>query len=128
MASAIHGVSGPVATGPLDIPIACSLSAADQRARGEEVAALFGHAVGMQELSDGYGFSFPAETSRAQDLLDFVVFERACCPFFTFDLTFPAPHEVVWLRVRGGEGVKDFVRDTLVPRLTVDPDQQEATQ
>src|SRR5262245_42905316 len=96
-----------------DLPVACNLSAAEQRARGEDlVAPLFARAENLYELPNGYRFTFPAEADCVHDLLAFILSERACCPFFTFELTFPSPHQVVWLTLRGGEGVKEFVAGT----------------
>jgi hypothetical protein len=118
MASDVPSVTDPTATASADLPIACSLTDADQRARGDAVAALFRHIVRTRELPDGYIFAFPPEGSRAQELLDFVFFERACCPFLTFEVMFPSPHEVVWLRLRGGAGVKEFVRASFASRAT----------
>lgn len=93
-----------------DIPIACTLSAAELQARGEDVVApLVARAERLDELPDGYRFVFPAGADGARDLLEFVLSERDCCPFFTFELTFASPHQSVWLTLRGGEGVKAFI-------------------
>lgn len=93
-----------------DLPVACTLSAAELRERGEDVVApLFSRAQRMEETPDGYCFAFPAQAEGVHDLLEFILSERACCPFFTFELSFPSPHESVWLTLRGGEGVKEFV-------------------
>jgi len=93
-----------------DSPVACTLSAADLRARGEDVVGpLFARAQRLQETPDGYRFAFPAEADGVRDLLEFILSERECCPCFTFEVTFPSPHQVVWLTLRGGEGVKEFV-------------------
>ena len=96
------------------LPVACSLSAAELRARGVENAELFARAQSVVELSDGYRFTFPAGGEQARDLLTFVQAEAACCPFFTFELAFPSPHERVWLHMRGGEDVKEFVRGSFL--------------
>jgi hypothetical protein len=93
-----------------DLPLACTLSAAELRERGEDVVApLFARAHRLQETPDGYRFTFPAEAESVRDLLEFILSERDCCPFFTFELSFPSPHESVWLTLRGGDGVKEFV-------------------
>jgi hypothetical protein len=93
-----------------DLPVACTLSAAELRERGADVVApLFARAQRLQETPDGYCFAFPAEAGGVRDLLEFILSERDCCPFFTFELAFPSPHESVWLTLRGGEGVKEFV-------------------
>jgi hypothetical protein len=131
MATDIPVDADPVVNESPDLPIACSLSADELRARGDEVAGLFGHVARVQELPDGYAFAFAGDASRAHDLLDFVVAERACCPFFTFDLTFPSPHELVWLQLRGGAGVKDFVREAAlakVPAGVAQPGQSQAAR
>ena len=93
-----------------NLPVACTLSAAELRERGDEVVApLFARARRMEETPDGYRFAFPAEAEGVRDMLEFILSERVCCPFFTFELGFPSPHESVWLTLRGGEGVKEFV-------------------
>ena len=93
-----------------NLPLACTLSAAELRERGEDVVApLFARAQRMQETPDGYCFAFPAEAEGVRDLLEFILSERDCCPFFTFELNFPSPHELVWLTLRGGESVKEFL-------------------
>jgi hypothetical protein len=103
---------------PEKVPLTCSLSAEELRTRGVENAALFADAQGVHELPDGYRFIFPASAESAQDLLAFILAEAVCCPFFTFDLTFPSPHAFVWLTVQGSEGVKEIVRESLVGKLT----------
>jgi hypothetical protein len=93
-----------------DLPIACNLSADDLRARGDGmVGPLFARAQRFEETGDGYSFAFPAEADSARELLEFILSERACCPFFTFELAFPTGDQLLWLTLRGGEGVKEFV-------------------
>jgi hypothetical protein len=93
-----------------DLPVACTLSADDLRARGEGVVEpLFARAQRLQETPDGYRFAFPAKADGVRELVEFILSERDCCPFFTFELAFPAPHQSVWLTLRGGDGVKEFV-------------------
>jgi hypothetical protein len=93
-----------------DLPLACSLTADELRVRGEENSSLFARANIVRELSDGYRFTFPALDGDARGLLAFILDERACCPFFTFELAFPSPHQAIHLTVRGREGVKEIVR------------------
>ena|SRR6185437_8418617 len=91
------------------IPLACSLTADELHVRGSEIAALGDQVQEVCELADGYAFAFASDAGIAHALLDFVVAERACCPFFTFTLAFPAPHQTVWLHVQGREGVKEII-------------------
>ncbi len=94
--------------------MACSLTATQLRVRGEENDALFARALGAQELPDGYCFTFPARDEDARDLLQFILAKHACCPFFTFELAFPSPHQAISLTVRGSEGVKEIVRASML--------------
>ena len=101
----------------VDTPLACSLTSDELEVRGNENADLFAQVRGVEELADGYRFAFPAEGDGIPALLQFVLAERDCCPFFTFELSFPSPHQTVWLAVRGREGVKEIVRDGFLTRV-----------
>jgi hypothetical protein len=98
-----------------EIPIACSLSAEELSVRREEIARTI--LAGYQEvvdLPDGYAVRFPGNPTWAEKLLAFVVGERACCEFFTFELTFEAQQGPIWLSLRGPEGTKEVVASMLV--------------
>ena len=93
------------------LPIACSLSEPERVKRREEVAAeVFGGVRRVSELADGYAFEYPGDDGWAGKLLEFIAFERGCCPFFTFELVFEPEQGPIWLRLRGPDGVKDFIR------------------
>jgi hypothetical protein len=104
--------------GTEDIPVACILTEVELEVRGDENAELFAHARVVEELADGYRFAFSADDSGVPALLRFILAERACCPFWTFELQFPSPHQFVWLAIRGNEEAKAIVRDGLVPKVT----------
>lgn len=96
----------------IDLPIACHLSDPDlARRRSELAAGLFARVETTDELADGYAFRFPATPEVARDLLDFVLYERECCAFLTFEVVAERGHGPFWLRLRGGEDVKAFVRN-----------------
>ena len=90
---------------------ACEMGALTkpERARhGELSRALLGSASDMKELPDGYAFRLKAEDlTRAAE---WVSLERKCCPFFTFELEQSRDQGPVWLRVKGSEGVKSFIK------------------
>jgi hypothetical protein len=98
--------------------IACTLTLGEQDLREHDVAALFAQAIQTRELPDGYALAFPAAADSAHTLLDFIVVERACCPFFTFELTFAAPHDAIWLTLKGAEGVKEMLAATFPHLMT----------
>lgn len=94
-----------------NIPLACTLSDADLKVRSHEVAELFAHATAVEELADGYAFAFPGDGEWPRKLLDFVTFERSCCPFYGFSLRFPSPHETIWLAVHSERAeIKEMLR------------------
>ncbi len=100
---------------PGEVPLACSLSASEQITRGEELVDLFKHVQQMNELPDGYAFRFLGSDLWANRLLEFINYERNCCPFFTFALIFEPKQGPIWLHVRGPEGVKDTIQHMLPP-------------
>jgi hypothetical protein len=94
-----------------DAPITCLLPEAELAARREQVMrALFAAVRQVRELPDGYALEFPGGAEWLLRLAEFVAFERACCPFFTFELLCEPEQGPVWLHLRGPEGVKEMVR------------------
>lgn len=104
----------PIDQAPPEVPIACTLGDVDRRQRGEEIARLLrdGKPV-ARRLPDGYALRFPDGESWATRLLAFIMGERACCPFFTFELMFEPGQGSIWLHLHGPAGTTDFVADML---------------
>jgi hypothetical protein len=92
--------------------IACLLSEREQAIRAEEARRdLFPGLVEVEELADGYGYRFPATDDWTAKVMAVVAAERQCCPFFTFEVVFEPHGRALWLRFRGSEAIKAFVRD-----------------
>lgn len=91
------------------MPIACTLSGSELARRGEEVGDLFKGVTQVSELTDGYAFRFSGADSQATMLLEFILAERSCCPFFTFELVFEPQQRSTWLHLRGSAAIKEFV-------------------
>ncbi|HLJ33389.1 MAG TPA: hypothetical protein VKU38_07055 [Ktedonobacteraceae bacterium] len=100
-----------------DVPVACSLTAAELVTRGEEIDDLFTGVQQTRELADGYALQFPGTSTWPQRVLNFIQGERSCCLFFTFELVFIANQGPIWLHIRGPEGTKEMVKDTLARRV-----------
>lgn len=64
----------------------------------------------IRELEDGYAIRFSIEGSTIQDLAEFITYERKCCPFFDLEIALEREGGPAWLRLRGREGVKEFIR------------------
>jgi len=101
------------------LSFACNLPGPEGAGRRQEVAEVLSRGVlWVDELEDGYAFGFPGSAEWAEKLVDFVNFERVCCPFFAFDLAFEPDEGPIQLRVRGSEGVKEFVEAELAALWT----------
>lgn len=101
-------------------PLACDLSSIDDnrldqhRRNGE---AVFEAISEIREVENGFKFKLPAETELIQKVGSFIARERLCCPFFDFALSIPSNHQPVWLQLSGREGVKPYIKETLLPKL-----------
>ena len=96
-----------------ELPLACNLAGDEQVRRREAVRVLLDRSRLVGEMEDGYEFAFPGDADWATRLTEFIVAERSCCPFFTFELVFePGEYEIL-LRVRGPEGTKQFIGEQL---------------
>jgi hypothetical protein len=97
-----------------DLPIACNLPEQEQQQRREALASdIYKNFQQVDELTDGYAFRYPGGEEWPAKLLEFITFERRCCPFITFELVFEPAQGPVWLRLRGAAGVKEFISEEL---------------
>jgi hypothetical protein len=97
-------------------PIACSLSGGQRAERRHELESLFDHAGSAQEVDGGYEIVFPGAGRFAEDLAQFVAFERECCPFLTFELRFEKQQGPIRLSILGPPEARDFIRETFGSR------------
>lgn len=94
-------------------PFACNMLALNKEERKRHIEVtrrLRGATREVSELSDGYGFRFSADQPTILLVSEFIARERLCCPFFTFELVVEPEDGPVWLRLRGAEGVKEFIK------------------
>lgn len=94
-------------------PFACNVAgiSGEQRPRYLALAKkLVSTKQEVRELADGYAFRFSVEAATIQDLAEFITYERLCCPFFDLELVVEREGGPAWLRLRGREGVKEFIR------------------
>jgi hypothetical protein len=96
-----------------NLPIACTLSETEWAMRQQEIESMFKGSQQLNELSDGYALSYPGSEAWARKLFEFVMAERQCCPFLTFELFFESHSGPIWLRLRGAEGVKELFQHQL---------------
>ncbi len=97
----------------METVFACDMNALDKRQRGryDAIARTLKDArQELWELDDGYAFCFKAESQIILDAAEFIVYERLCCPFFDFELSVENASDSLWLRLRGQDGIKEFIR------------------
>ncbi|HMD31361.1 MAG TPA: hypothetical protein VKG84_05600 [Candidatus Acidoferrales bacterium] len=83
----------------------------EQRKRKTELDGILrGTRTGARELPDGFEFQFPADPATFRTVAEWVVMERACCPFFDLELRLEREGGPFWLRLTGREGVKKFIK------------------
>ncbi|HZQ21918.1 MAG TPA: hypothetical protein VFA89_03895 [Terriglobales bacterium] len=66
--------------------------------------------VETKELPDGYAFRLQNERVSLSDLAEWISFERRCCPFFEFEIEVQRNNGPLWLKLRGADGIKPFIR------------------
>lgn len=94
-------------------PFFCNMNAltGEQKKRIVElVKQLKAKTLEVKELPDGFAFRYKPDSETVRDAAEFITYERACCPFFEFELSVEREGGPLWLRLRGREGVKDFIR------------------
>src|SRR3990172_1036265 len=93
--------------------LACDLTAIPSSVREEHIVTapqLFQTAQEVQELSNGYTFRFLNEPGKFMAIAKYIENERLCCPFFNFELEIKPNNGALWLRLTGGEGVKELLK------------------
>jgi hypothetical protein len=66
--------------------------------------------MATKELPDGYALRLKSETVSLAELAEWVGFESKCCPFFGFEIELQPNRGALWLKLRGAEGIKPFIR------------------
>jgi hypothetical protein len=101
-----------------EFPLACNLTAIPAEKRDQHQAAaeqIFRAVRETRELPSGYAFRLPEEPEMLFKAAEFVTLERLCCPFFGFTLEFEPEGGPLWLKLTGGDGVKQYLQAELLP-------------
>src|SRR5919109_3132056 len=97
--------------------LACDLTAIPPSDREEHIVSapqLFQTVQDVQELPNGYAFRFLNEPGKFMAIANYIENERLCCSFFNFELEVKPNGGALWLRLTGGEGVKDLLKSTFL--------------
>jgi DNA-binding transcriptional MerR regulator len=96
--------------------IACNPNAipADMREQWVETGKYVYAAVQeVQEMPDGYGFRLPPDSAMLLKVAEYITKERLCCTFIRFAVEIEPNDGPLWLRLTGGEGVKEYIGSVL---------------
>jgi hypothetical protein len=97
-----------------DQPIACvpsALTPDQQEYWVKEIAPKLYKAVEeIQELPNGWAWRLPTTPEMLMLVTEDLNMERLCCPFVNYTLEIEPNLGPFWLRMTGGEGVKEFLR------------------
>ena len=91
----------------------CNMNAltAAERARHKELGDRLREAkLETAELPDGYAYRLQAKIFSISDAAEWVDGESKCCPFFEFEISLERNNGPLWLKLRGKDGVKQFMR------------------
>lgn len=64
----------------------------------------------VQEVENGYQFTFSSETELITKIAEFICDERRCCPFLGFTLDVSSDSQSISLSLVGPEGTQEFLR------------------
>jgi hypothetical protein len=96
-----------------DYPLLCNMDVftSDQREFHIQTTTELVQAVQkVQEVENGYEFTFPNETQLISRIAEFISNERLCCPFLKFTLNIVSNREPVSLSLTGPLGTQEFLR------------------
>jgi hypothetical protein len=99
-----------------DTSFACDPAAIspERRERWATVTAeLYQLVEEIRELPDGFALRLPTQEDVLALAAEEMNFERLCCPFLRMSLEVEPDRGPSWLRMTGGEGVKEFMRAAL---------------
>jgi hypothetical protein len=93
----------------------CNLNAMTpkERARHEKLGKkLWQSGVEVKELEDGYAFRLEQGKISLVEVAEWISGENKCCSFFHFEVELQPKPSQLWLKIRGEEGIKQFIRAT----------------
>lgn len=100
--------------------LACDMTAipdAEREVHRQVAERLLAAVEDVEEASNGYRLRLQADGGTIRRAAVFISRERLCCPFFDFTLEVSHEGGPVRLTLSGSPGVKEYLEETLIPRL-----------
>ena len=90
--------------------VACKLTSPElQKRRSDVLAILKRKVLDKIELENGYKYKFEGSDRMFDEVVTFIKSERACCDFFTFNISISDNQSNIWLSITGPHGAKEFL-------------------
>ena len=96
-----------------DTPLVCNMSVFTPVQRDSHIQSttqLVQAIQRVQEVENGYEFTFPNEKEFISKIAEFISNERLCCPFLEFTLNVNSNSEPISLSLIGPLGTQEFLR------------------
>ncbi len=90
-----------------------ALNRVDRQRYDQLIGRLQAALIEIRELPDGYAFRLRNELVSLAEVAEWVSYESKCCPFFDFEMQLERDNGPLWLKLRGKEGIKPFIRAEL---------------
>ncbi len=92
--------------------VQCSLTAAEEMERKEELKEeIFSKTIRTEEIQNGFVFFFEQDLELLKIAMEYVLKEKACCPFFKFDISILPFDQGFAIQLSGSEEAKEFIRE-----------------
>ncbi|MBX2873995.1 MAG: hypothetical protein KTR30_17900 [Saprospiraceae bacterium] len=92
--------------------VSCSLSSEELQERKADLRKLVMSKVDRKEVqANAYVFYFKDDPELLKHLMEFVQKEKACCPFFKFDLSILPFEKGMALQISGSDEAIEMVKD-----------------
>jgi hypothetical protein len=96
-----------------NVPLVCNMGVFTPIQRDSHINAttqLIQSVQSIQEVENGYVFTFPNQTELIAKIAEFILNERLCCPFLRFTLDVNSNSEPISLSLVGPVGTQEFLR------------------
>ena len=92
-------------------PFVCKLTGPEfQKRKAELQKEVFAQVSEVEEVENGYVFYFTGEESFVLKLMDYILAENKCCPFFQHDLSIKANQAGIAWKVSGAPEAKEMIK------------------
>lgn len=93
-------------------PLVCQLTGPELQARKADLQqVVFSKVTAVDEVETGFVFRFADQGDFLRLLVDYMIAEQACCPFFQFDLSIQPNHGGIAWQISGPPAAKEMLRD-----------------